>query len=337
MNRIIKNKRLLVITLLFLSLIIIVLCFNYKKDYNDSSKHIGNSLEFVTSNIYNNVQNKKENVLLYKEEIKFDNDSKDIIILDNPQTTNVNVNVTNKSNTDLYYRTFIFDGFSQDKNNLKQVSNCILYSQNTNIGDEIEINEESREKLMLIRIYSSSISCLKDSDSESGEFISENSQKIGLKSEVYKYSNEWKLLNFDLDGIKNDIGLQSPMLCHDYALAYGVYIISNGKKISTVFPRNSVCYGSKISVADSMEELFETIKNKIDNGIPTSIHVNNNSGGEHWVLVVGYRSGIDIKNCSADDFYVLDPGNLFYGQLDKNFRDTQYRTWVDRDSAVACR
>lgn len=51
-----------------------------------------------------------------------------------------------------------------------------------------------------------------------------------------------------------------------------------------------------------------TVYNALRNGKPTMIHYKYaGNTGQHWVLIMGVRSGVDSNNLSYEDFYAIDP------------------------------
>lgn len=267
----------------------------------------------------------------------------DTIHFDSEAVKSLDVNLVNDTDKTLFYRWIIYDGIGGDSK-VNKIYQCESYNETITSSKNIELSDEESEKTVALRIYSDIESCQNDSGAseQSEEYIKQEVVHCDYSSRYRVSEDGWKLLNFDYDGIKRKIGPQITTYCYDYALAYGVYIMSNGSKVSNTLVRNAFCYGSSETKTDSLKNLMDIIKEKLDAGIPVSVHTNNAKGGQHWVLVVGYKTGVPSEDMDRSDLYILDPSALYYGLMSErssasSFRDFQYRTWDDISSARACR
>lgn len=205
-------------------------------------------------------------------------------------------------------------------------------------------------------------------------------------------SNEFKKINYDINALSSEIGSQTETCCHSYAIAYGAYILL-GRKPEMVKDVKSIdfhpsdatiafqpaCWGSSYGSynfggcdnstcsgarnINNYADEYAFIVNKINNGIPVSIHTKywnpySQKYNEHWVLVVGYRKGVTsisddeegknlLKNVWViDPFYSSNDGynnrdiTLWEGNpIEENrndisiMKDTEIRTWDTTSSA----
>lgn len=125
-------------------------------------------------------------------------------------------------------------------------------------------------------------------------------------------NNNFKMLSYDINGISNKLGPQIQGECASASAAYGVYIISGGGVIASMngawswsnYNVNGYSYGC--SKVGSVASVNDRITKEIDNGRPAVIHVTN-STGQHWVIVVGYQTGVAPSNMGLSNLYVIDP------------------------------
>jgi len=336
-NLILNKKNILVLSFTIVSCLFIVMGVLFTLGYVDEEDlttsltniEVKKPVKLNNSNIKNysipdlTIDFKPVSNSFYKDTVYFDKEGK----------YQIDATLNNKTGNNFYYRWVIANDFL-----ISNISDCNSYTDAVSISRDINLSKNLPNIKISLRIYSDLNTC----NSSFNGYIKEKTIKYSYDSKLRVDDEGWKLLNFDLKGIKRYIGSQKKSYCYDYGLSYGVYILSNGKKISNKLARNATCYGSSKEQTDSKQSLMEIIKSKIDLGIPVLVHVNNNEGGQHWVLVVGYKMGIGSEKMDRTHLYILDPGGLYYGvmserKLSTSFRDYEYRTWKDISSAKACR
>lgn len=146
------------------------------------------------------------------------------------------------------------------------------------------------------------------------------SKKSALIKEKYCGStiidaNGFKKVKYDINEIKSKYGEQAPASCYSTSLTYGAWIAKkkDRKDIAYVTPGPSGSeWDATYEVGNSTLDVYKKIVEQIDLGKPVVIHgsrVKNDPYKQHWVTVVGYKSGVSADKLTPNDILTLDPAN----------------------------
>ena len=202
-----------------------------------------------------------------------------------------------------------------------------------------------------------------------------NGTPVPQSSSLSVNSSGYKVLNYNIGNLSKMIGSQTKGDCHAYSIAYGAFILLNSQNTNgTKLPKNasggrvkneSVNYGacyythsrdrncdSTVPNISSYSQEYSAIVNKINNKIPVAIHVRSQYSSTHWVLVVGYKNGVNnISNSSSEllkNVWIIDPysssgygnkrillyqGTAYSRSTSQWMKDYEIRTWNSVSSA----
>lgn len=287
-------------------------------------------------------------------------DSNNVVKVTKSGTYSTNFTINNTTGNTYYYKWFTYKTNSYSSG-VSYQGPCKAFNKTVSTGSlGLKVDTSIPNRLGYLRVYTSKSLCEADVNAKYKNTTTNKSKQYYIQSaqikyewpNVYQASNGFKMLRYDINDISKKIGSQNSYNCYNYALAYGVYIL-NGS-VSTKHSCDVTKYGASKSGtrAENKTKLFDIIKSKINNGIPVVLHVNNNSGGEHWVLVTGYKIGKSSSNMGISDLYIVDPwmtplgsknvtlysGIMSNDKIAASIRgDYQYRTWSSASSAKACK
>lgn len=111
-------------------------------------------------------------------------------------------------------------------------------------------------------------------------------------------------------------GAQVYQECKARAKEYGNYLVEDYLDVTDYNPKVRTCtVDGNYNSSGTKAALNKAIYDNINKGLPVIVHVS--TGGEHWVLVVGYRADKNPSEWSWKDYYAVDPfvTNPYY---DKN-------------------
>ena len=274
-------------------------------------------------------------------------DSKGIVTVNKLQQYNSTVTIKNPSKVRLYYRWIKYTNHTMT-NPTVQECKYTDKSEKTLVKG-LYIKSDYPQRTGYLRIYTSEKACKNDSkvasisssgNTETRPYLVSGNIKYAL-AKTYNAGSNWIRLSFDYNDLKKKIGNQivnnDRNICFNYALSYGTYIINGNGTYTKPLTNISANYGAKKYSYSNAYDLYKKIKNKIDGGIPVSLHVSH-SGGQHWVLVTGYKKGgssYNIKNGSnlRKYLYVLDPWDSQHQAMNNEtlatslHSDMDYITW----------
>lgn len=258
----------------------------------------------------------------------FSFDSNNLATVTKTGTYYITYTLNNLTDKTYYYNWFTYNSLDYNaKATYGEPKNCGSYSKTYTTKPSLGVTGSKNLRAGKMKIYSSLDACKKDTDGKStSDVISTNPVKI-------KFNGIIKI-NYDLKGISTKVGSQKKKLCWSSAMAYGVYIISNGSKIasksSTVYSSYKVGkYTAKTLSSGNKTKLYQTIRNNINNGLPVVIHVYGPDSSGHWVTVVGYNGAKEsASKMTLDDVYIIDPFNGYnnYSKLLYNDKASLRRT-----------
>ena len=127
-------------------------------------------------------------------------------------------------------------------------------------------------------------------------------QNNGIKLQVYMTNSmdQHAYSQFVVDG--SNVGCMSTA----YAIGYSIVDKQNYNPVKFW---NGQCAVDTLGRCGSYTNGFNTaaIYNALKNGKPSLLHYYYGSGGQHWVTIIGVRSGANVNNLQAGDFIVIDP------------------------------
>ena len=131
--------------------------------------------------------------------------------------------------------------------------------------------------------------------------------------------------SYQLYGYNTVTGKWENWGCCATAYATGLSVITGRSYNPENFWRNSGANYDEGHVNDPVNIDAKTVYNNLMQGKPTLVHYYYNDS-QHWVLVIGIRSGALIDRLQYSDFTVVDP----WGGAEKNLTSVGY--WSDRKS-----
>lgn len=231
------------------------------------------------------------------------------------------VTIKNPSRATLWYRWVKYKNHELTN---PDSFDCAKITSTKTVIRGLKVTENTQKRAGYVRVYTSEAACRSDSkidkkndttgNIQTKNYVASAKIKYQLKK-VYNAGDKWYRLRFNYDNLKKEIGNQlvnnDRNICYNYALSYGTFIINGDGTYTKPLTNVAANYGAKKGYYSSAYNLYTIIKSKINNDTPVSIHVSHR-GGQHWVLVTGYKTGgskSNIKNGSdlRNYLYVLDP------------------------------
>lgn len=137
----------------------------------------------------------------------------------------------------------------------------------------------------------------------------------------------------------SNVGKQGTNQCMAYTLAYCRTIIDGKVHSGSEYWKSGT--GGMPSWANyyhtgsnDKQSFLRMIVASINQGKPVGMWVTKkyrsnqawNASGNHWVAVIGYKSGADLANLKTSDFYIIDPGQCGYDYLSDNSDSFNFTT-----------
>ena len=271
-----------------------------KDDKNTTSKHFIKEKRVYYS--LNNLDN------LLEVTATPSGDSKGINYVSKEKDYTTRFKLLNLTDSTYYYRWFTFKNNYQNSNEISYPGECIAYNNNVIVNGGLGVYNSYPNRLGVLKVYKNKNACDIDDTSTSTKDVVLTKRTYYRLNYVYVDSNGWKKIKYDHTALSKSVGPQKAGKCFSASLAYGVYILSDGKKKKANLDSTSMgTYGAGIdSHLTKSEKYYNFIKKKIDQGIPVSIHVNS-SRNQHYILITGYKTGIASGKMNTSHIYGIDP------------------------------
>ena len=156
------------------------------------------------------------------------------------------------------------------------------------------------------------------------EIVIQEKQETKKETDISEVEGAYKMLDFDRRLILK-VGPQDESLCSIFCLAYARGILDNDYSCDPYDYYDgdgAVWYWAEfedIAYSDPLLKVLQKAYKEIDNGRPTVFYVSgeyatttgkekpDRISGQHFVLIIGYRTGADYNNLKPSDFYIADP------------------------------
>ena len=230
----------------------------------------------------------------------------------------VDIYFKHNQNKTMYYTFMAFNNGSQG-----YTDTCHTIGKGESKHYTLEVKQASPKRHAIIKLYSDNkCSNLVDSKQTKTFTYQAPSKVYNNNGFIMLKSYNWNIIHDHFvaqkDGSSN---------CMDLALSYAVTMlrIGNGYSSSNLgsgpkdpYCRNYKSYGAtenlllnKVSDKKPRDtyDLYEKIINEINAGRPSVVFING-SIGQHYVTVIGYRSGVNAKTITWKDVMVLDPTKM---------------------------
>ena len=103
-------------------------------------------------------------------------------------------------------------------------------------------------------------------------------------------------------------------MLESYRLGYSITPDVLSKKVS--YTSGGLLYWPSNYIQSTNSNYLSTIYNLLKSGKPVTIGAKTSSGGQHWVVVTGYKGG---NTLTASKFTINDPGSSTRDTLDDFF------------------
>lgn len=251
--------------------------------------------------------------------------------------------LNNTTGKTYYYRWFTYASFDTSKAPSYNEATCAGFNSTKKISStSLSVSTSYPNRTGVIKVYSNLNSCRSDNNGKSNTNVAATSTTKFQLKKVFNNNDGFKELIVPSD-YKSRIGTQTntKQNCFSYAMAYGVYILSNGTKKASI---NSTSWGSYNwgtytainGNTTSISGIWSLITKKINSGIPVVLHVRNSNSSSHWVTVYGYKTSVKSASNEStllNSIKVLDPWNGQRGipsgiaTSKKLHSDRNTRTW----------
>ena len=187
----------------------------------------------------------------------------------------------------------------------------------------LEVKQTSPKRYAIIKLYSDN-KCSKLVDSKQTKTFT-----YQAPSKVYNNNGFIMLKSYNWNIIHDHFIAQKSgsSNCMDLALSYAVTMLRIGNGYSSnnlgSGPKNPYCrnyksYGATENLLLNAKtdkkprdtyDLYEKIIQEINAGRPSVVYING-SQGQHYVTIIGYRSGVNARTITWKDVMVLDPTGM---------------------------
>ena len=231
--------------------------------------------------------------------------------------TNVLIQVKHNQNKTMYYT---FQNYNNGTKGYKQ--ECTIFKANETKEFTLTVGNGNQKRYSEIRLYSNS-NCSNQVDMKrTNTFIYKPSKVYNNNGFIMIKSYNWEIIHNHFIAQKS-----GSTNCMDLALSYAVTMLRIGNGYSSnnlgSGPKNPYCrnyksYGATENLLLNAKtdkkprdtyDLYEKIIQEINAGRPSVVYING-SQGQHYVTIIGYRSGVNARTITWKDVMVLDPTGM---------------------------
>lgn len=231
--------------------------------------------------------------------------------------TNVLIQVKHNQNKTMYYT---FQNYNNGTKGYKQ--ECSKFKANETKKFTLTVGNGNQKRYSEISLYSDS-NCSNQVDMKrTNTFIYKPSKVYNNNGFIMIKSYNWEIIHNHFIAQKS-----GSTNCMDLALSYAVTMLRIGNGYSSnnlgSGPKNPYCrnyksYGATENLLLNAKtdkkprdthDLYEKIIQEINAGRPSVVYING-SQGQHYVTIIGYRSGVNARTITWKDVMVLDPTGM---------------------------
>lgn len=231
--------------------------------------------------------------------------------------TNVLIQVKHNQNKTMYYT---FQNYNNGTKGYKQ--ECSKFKANETKKFTLTVGNGNQKRYSEISLYSDS-NCSNQVDMKrTNTFIYKPSKVYNNNGFIMIKSYNWEIIHNHFIAQKS-----GSSNCMDLALSYAVTMLRIGNGYSSnnlgSGPKNPYCrnyksYGATENLLLNAKtdkkprdthDLYEKIIQEINAGRPSVVYING-SQGQHYVTIIGYRSGVNARTITWKDVMVLDPTGM---------------------------
>ena len=231
--------------------------------------------------------------------------------------TKVPIQVKHNQNKTMYYT---FQNYNNGTKGYKQ--ECTIFKANETKEFTLTVGNGNQKRYSEIRLYSNS-NCSNQVDMKrTNTFIYKPSKVYNNNGFIMIKSYNWEIIHNHFIAQKS-----GSTNCMDLALSYAVTMLRIGNGYSSnnlgSGPKNPYCrnyksYGATENLLLNAKtdkkprdthDLYEKIIQEINAGRPSVVYING-SQGQHYVTIIGYRSGVNARTITWKDVMVLDPTGM---------------------------
>lgn len=231
--------------------------------------------------------------------------------------TKVPIQVKHNQNKTMYYT---FQNYNNGTKGYKQ--ECSKFKANETKEFTLTVGNGNQKRYSEIRLYSNS-NCSNQVDMKrTNTFIYKPSKVYNNNGFIMIKSYNWEIIHNHFIAQKS-----GSTNCMDLALSYAVTMLRIGNGYSSnnlgSGPKNPYCrnyksYGATENLLLNAKtdkkprdtyDLYEKIIQEINAGRPSVVYING-SQGQHYVTIIGYRSGVNARTITWKDVMVLDPTGM---------------------------
>lgn len=231
--------------------------------------------------------------------------------------TNILIQVKHNQNKTMYYT---FQNYNNGTKGYKQ--ECSKFKANETKKFTLTVGNGNQKRYSEISLYSDS-NCSNQVDMKrTNTFIYKPSKVYNNNGFIMIKSYNWEIIHNHFIAQKS-----GSTNCMDLALSYAVTMLRIGNGYSSnnlgSGPKNPYCrnyksYGATENLLLNAKtdkkprdtyDLYEKIIQEINAGRPSVVYING-SQGQHYVTIIGYRSGVNARTITWKDVMVLDPTGM---------------------------
>lgn len=231
--------------------------------------------------------------------------------------TKVSIQVKHNQNKTMYYT---FQNYNNGTKGYKQ--ECTIFKANETKEFTLTVGNGNQKRYSEIRLYSNS-NCSNQVDMKrTNTFIYKPSKVYNNNGFIMIKSYNWEIIHNHFIAQKS-----GSTNCMDLALSYAVTMLRIGNGYSSnnlgsgpkdPYCRNYKSYGATENLLLNAKtdkkprdtyDLYEKIIQEINAGRPSVVYING-SQGQHYVTIIGYRSGVNARTITWKDVMVLDPTGM---------------------------
>lgn len=231
--------------------------------------------------------------------------------------TNVLIQVKHNQNKTMYYT---FQNYNNGTKGYKQ--ECSKFKANETKKFTLTVGNGNQKRYSEISLYSDSNCSNQVDKKKTATFIYKPSKVYNNNGFIMIKSYNWEIIHNHFIAQKS-----GSTNCMDLALSYAVTMLRIGNGYSSnnlgSGPKNPYCrnyksYGATENLLLNAKtdkkprdtyDLYEKIIQEINAGRPSVVYING-SQGQHYVTIIGYRSGVNARTITWKDVMVLDPTGM---------------------------